>query len=121
MSASPSAPPVNPFSAPPGQEGKVRTLLISIGVMTVMMVFMLGMILGRLLAPGGAPPAPEAIAWDTVPVMEIRLPADAQVVRESVGEGRVLIAYETPDGARGVLSAPAPVGAAHLVYVTDAP
>lgn len=111
----------SPFSAPPGQEGKVRALIAAIVLMTLAMAFLLGMIVTRLMTPSSAAP-PARIDVASAAEMEIVLPAGARVVRESVGEGRVIVAYEGPDGGRGAIAAPAPAGTVHIVYrIADGP
>ncbi len=104
----------SPFTAPPGQEGKVRALIAAIALMTLAMAFMLGMIVGRLLAPGGG--APASVDAAGLAVMEIALPPGAVALRESLGEGALIVAYEGPSG-RGALVTPAPRQPTHIVYV----
>lgn len=106
------------FTAPPGQEGKVRALIAAIALMTLAMAFMLGMIVGRLLSPGGGP-APAAVDAAGLPVMAITLPPGAAPLRESVGEGALIVSYEGPRG-RGAVVAPAPSRPTHIVYVNAA-
>ncbi len=106
------------FAAPPGQEGKVRALLGAIALMTLVMAFMLGMIVGRLLTPGAAP-LPDALNAADLPVLEITLPAGARSPSARVSDGRLIVAYDGAPGS-GALIAAAPSRPVHLTYATAA-
>lgn len=87
---------------PPPNPGMVRTLLIAIALMTVAIVFILGAMFGRILAPSGAPPPRGTIDFAAAPEVEIGLPPGARVVETHVGADRATFVIETAQGEQAV-------------------
>lgn len=73
-------------------------LITAIAVMTLAMAFIIGMIVGGLLAPGG-PRLPDAIDLSEVPLLPVQLAAGESVVSVETGYDRVMIVTRSGDGA----------------------
>lgn len=91
-----------------------RLLIVSIVVMTLAMVFMAGMILGALIAPGRVPPPPAEVVAAELDEMVVVLPKEAAALDVVVVGERVVVRYVGADGALGLASIPAPDGAARV-------
>lgn len=111
------------FQAPEGDKGVYRTLLASIVIMTLAIVFMLGMVLGRFLSPSSPARNPVAgVSFADAPVIEIGLPDGMQARETFVDAERVTILAVTADGGRRVFTAPlAGLDGAVQLRLPDAP
>lgn len=110
----------HPFTAPPGQEGLVRTLLAAIALMTLAIAFMIGMFAGRLTAPRAAAPPARGLDFAAAPVVAVGFPAGARAVAAHVAAGRVTFEIETVHGEKSVYTAPLEglSGPVRIVYQT---
>lgn len=95
------------FAPPPENQGLFRILAGSIVVMTLAAAFMLGMIVGRILTPSGAPaPSSTDLVAAEASEVALTLPQGARALEVEIGADRMTVLYETADGAREVFTAP---------------
>jgi hypothetical protein len=75
----------------PENAGQVRMLIVAISVMTLAMAFILGLIAGRLLSPGGREATPHTLNLANLPVQEVRLAPGETLARTDVAYDRAMI------------------------------
>lgn len=86
--------------------GTARMLIGMIVVMTLAIVFLVGMIIGRLASPVAEPPPSGAIDFAAAPELTLTLPADVTVREVRAGDGRVTLEVVTAAGETQVFTAP---------------
>ena len=89
-----------------GDASMVKMTLTAIVIMTLAITFLIGAIFGRLMSDGGGRPPEGAIEFASAPALAISLPEGAQALDIHADAERVVIVYESEDGARGVATAP---------------